>query len=57
MSITNSEHLEELIHECYEQNIIKDVRGEVIKIIENQPQIDVFEAYDNAFRKFSKKIN
>lgn len=57
MSISNSEQLEELIHECYELNIIKEVRAEVIKIIESLPHTDVYDAYEQAFKKFTKKIN
>lgn len=55
MSITNSEHFEELLHECYRLNIIDDVRNEVILIIEDDPKINTFRAYEMAFEKISKK--
>lgn len=55
MGISNSELLEELLLECYSQNIIDDVRKEAIHIMNVDERIGMLDAYEIAFKKFSKK--
>lgn len=55
MGITNSDELEELLIECYNQNIIEQVRKEAVSIMEKNQKIEVLDAYEIAFKKFSKK--
>lgn len=55
MSISNSEYLEELLHECYKMNIIDEVRKEAVSIMEKDNNVSMFDAYDIAFKKISKK--
>lgn len=53
--MTNSEHLEELLHECYELNIIEEVREEAISIMENDRNISMYDAHETAFKKILEK--
>jgi len=55
MGYTNSELLEEIMILSYEEGIIEKVREEVTKLLEKNKNIPLYEAYDLAYQKFSKK--
>lgn len=55
MGISYSELLEELLIECYNLNIIDEVRKEAISIMDKDRKMGILEAYEMAFQKISKK--
>ena len=55
MGFTNSDLMEEIMVLCYEEGIVTEVREEVRKLLENNKSISLYEAYELAYQKFSKK--
>ena len=55
MGYTNSDLLEEIMVLSFEEGIINDVRSEVKKLLEQNSSLDLHEAYERAYNKFSKK--
>ena len=57
MGITNSELLEELLVKCYDKGIVKEVREEARKVLEEIPNSIIYEAYLTAYEKIIKKYS
>lgn len=55
MGYTNSDLVEEIIYLSYEEEIIDNVRIEVKKILEKDDNLLLHQAYEIAYKKFSKK--
>lgn len=55
MGYTNSDLMEEIMFLCFEEGIVEDVRKEVRDILEKNKNIPIYEAYEIAYQKFSKK--
>lgn len=55
MGFSNADLLEELMILSYEEGIIEKVREEVKKLLEKNKNIPLYEAYELAYQKFSKK--
>lgn len=56
MGLTSSDLLEELMLKCYKENIIDEVRELVRNIMETNPLVSQYDAYEMAYKKKSKKI-
>ena len=55
MGYTNSDMMEEVMVLSYQEGIIEEVRTEVKKTLETNKEITLYDAYLEAYKKFSKK--
>lgn len=52
--MTNSEILDEILHECYKLGIIDDIRKKVEILLNKNPKLELYEAYYFAYQEFMK---
>jgi hypothetical protein len=55
MGYTNSDLMEEIMILSFEEGIINDVREEVKKLLNNNQTLPLYEIYEMAYNKVSKK--
>lgn len=54
MGYTNSDLLEEILIQSYQEGIIEEVRKEVDILLEKDKHISLSDAYQSAYQKYSK---
>ncbi len=55
--MTNSDMLEELMHEIWTSGVIEEVRAEVLSLLKpNMSSSEVYEAYESSYEKIKKKL-